>query len=130
MKFLTLLAIFAVLASLPMVAAAKEADKGRLELTSPAWIGTTQLRPGDYQVDWSGNGPAVQVRFLQHHNQVAQAPAQVIELKKPASEDAVVFTPLKNGKAHAIEEIDFQNNSQALKMGAGSKATNAGLAER
>ena len=117
MKFLTLLTIFAALASLPVVAATKEANKGHLELTSPAWIGTTQLKPGDYQVDWSGNGPAVQVRFLQHHDLVAQVPARVIELKKPASRDAVVLKRGEHGKAQAIDEIDFQNNSQALKMG-------------
>jgi hypothetical protein len=130
MKFLTLLTLLAAFASLPLLAAAKETDKGHLELTSPAWIGATQLKPGDYQVDWNGNGPTVQVRFLKHHDLFAQAPARIVELKKPARSDALVFKPIKNGEAQAIDEIDFQNHSQALKMEPGANGTHTGVARR
>jgi hypothetical protein len=50
-----------------------------LSLSNPATIGSSQLQPGQYKVVWEGNGPEVQVSFLQGKKTVATVPAKLVE---------------------------------------------------
>jgi hypothetical protein len=110
----SLIAVFALF--LPLFAIAKEKDEGKLQLTDSVRIGTTQLKPGDYKVEWNGSGPMVKVDFLENHKTVATSRGKIIDLKKPATEDAYVLKPVQNGQAKTIEEIDFANRTQALRI--------------
>jgi hypothetical protein len=114
LRFVSLIAVFALF--LPVFAIAKEKDEGKLQLTDSVRIGTTQLEPGDYKVEWNGAGTMVKVNFLENHETVATSTGKIIDLKKPATEDEYVLRPVKNGKAKTIEEIDFANRTQALRI--------------
>jgi len=114
LRYFSLIAVFALF--LPAFAIAKEKDAGKLQLNDSVRIGTTQLTPGNYTVEWNGAGPVVKVNFLENHKIVANSTARIIDLKKPATEDAYVLKPVKNAKAQTIEEIDFANRTQALRI--------------
>lgn len=113
-RAVSLIAVFALF--LPVFAIAKEKDEGKLQLTDTVRIGTTQLKPGDYKVEWNGAGPMVKVDFLENHKTVATSNGKIIDLNKPATDDAYVLKPVKNGNAQTIEEIDFVNRTQALRI--------------
>src|ERR1700756_2587699 len=98
LRFVSLIAVLALF--LPGLAIAKQQkDEGKLQLTDSVRIGTTQLKPGDYKVEWNGAGPMVKVNFLENHKTIATSRGKIIDLKKPATEDAYVLKSLKNGRA-------------------------------
>jgi hypothetical protein len=101
---------------LPAAALAREKDQGKLELTNRALVGSTQLAPGTYKVEWTGSGPEVQVNFLQHDKTVATARGEVIKLQMPYSSGAVVLGTPKNGEPRRIEQIDFSDRTEALQI--------------
>ena len=115
LRFVALITGFALF--LPGLAIAKQQkNEGKLQLTDSVRIGTSQLKPGNYKVEWDGAGPMVKVNYLENHKTVATSTGKIIDLKKPATEDSYVLKPLKNGKAKTIEEIDFSNRTQALRI--------------
>ena len=108
--------ISAITLLLPAFALASESGKTKLQLTDPVEIGSTRLPPGNYEVEWNGNGTTLNVNFLKNDKTVATAPGKFIELKKPAPYDALVLKPTDHGKAKTIDEIDFAHRAQALQI--------------
>lgn len=118
---MTMLKIASLIAAatllLPAAAFAREEkDQGKLDLTNHALVGSTQLSPGTYKVEWNGAGTDVQVNFLQHDKTVATARGKLIELERPYSSGAVVLGAAKNGQPRRLEEIDFSNRTEALQI--------------
>ncbi|HVO80156.1 MAG TPA: hypothetical protein VMT28_05465 [Terriglobales bacterium] len=117
MKFARHLALLATLSLLvPLSALAKDRNQGSMQLTQAAQIGSTQLSPGDYTVKWTGSGPAVHVSIMQHNKAVAAASGTIVDQKRPAPYDDVVLKPVANSKQMRIEEIDFANRKEALRL--------------
>src|SRR5271155_4392797 len=77
----------ALLLASSALAATKPAS---LELTNPVMVNGTTLKPGEYKVQWEGDGPNVEVSILQGKNVVVKAPAHVVELQIAAADDAAV----------------------------------------
>jgi len=66
------------------------ANKGNLQLEYPVMVdGTTTMKPGDYKVQWEGNGPNVELSIIQGKKIIAKVPARVVELEMPYLADAV-----------------------------------------
>lgn len=117
MKCVRLFAITAVVVLfLPAVMAAKDKDEGKVQLTTPVQLGTTELQPGEYTVEWTHAGSSVKVNFLQHDKTLATTSGKVVELKHPSPYDAVVLKPTKSGHGKTIDEIDFDNRTEALRI--------------
>jgi hypothetical protein len=113
MKCRSLLCLLAGLALLlPVAAVAKDKDQGKVQLANPVHIGTTQLKPGTYKVEWSGNGPVVNINFVRNDKTVATTSGRVVHLKKASPYNAVVV----NTKAKTLDEIDFSNRTEALRI--------------
>lgn len=110
-KFLFLLAGVALL--LPLSAMAKDnGNEGKFTISEPVQVGSTQLKPGDYKVQWDGTGDAVQVKILQGKKTVATSSGKIINRDQPAPYNSVV---LKNTSgARTINEIDFGSRKEAL----------------
>ena len=68
LKYLALLPTFALLSSLG--ALARDNSKPTVSFQDSVEVGSTQLKAGDYKVEWQGTGPAVHLTFLQHGNTV------------------------------------------------------------
>jgi hypothetical protein len=113
-RFIPLIAAIALL--LPSAMLARTKDEGKIQLSDPVQIGTTQLSPGNYTVAWTGTGPNVQVTFRQHKQIVATTKGTILERKNPSPYDDVVLKPSQNGNAKTIDEIDFNNRKEALRI--------------
>jgi hypothetical protein len=114
-KYLTLLACISLL--MPLSALAKTKNEGSLQLVQAVQVGSTQLTPGNYKVVWNGTGPMVKVSIMQHDKTVATASGKIISQKYPAPYDDVVLKPVaQNSKKMRIEEIDFNNRKEALRI--------------
>jgi len=111
-KYLAFIAALAILSSLN--AFARDKNQGNLRLFEPAQIGTTQLQPGNYKVEWTGNGSDVQVNVLKDKQTVATTTGQLKTLGEAVSQDTVVTQPTENNNARQIVEIDFGSHKQAL----------------
>lgn len=107
------LTLFALLLSVS--AFAKDTNKGKMNLSSATQVAGTQLQPGDYTVEWSGAGPAAQVKFIRHGKTVATAQGNVVELKNRSPYDQVIVSTA--GGQNVIQEIDFGNKTTAVRFG-------------
>lgn len=68
--------------------AGDNANKGTLRLDDKVTVSGTALNPGQYKLEWSGDGPDVQVKVLKGHDTVATFAARVSEQKVPFKSDA------------------------------------------
>jgi|HubBroStandDraft_4_1064222.scaffolds.fasta_scaffold04529_3 hypothetical protein len=110
------IAIVAVLASgLSLNAFAKDKNETRITLSDSVQVGTTDLKPGDYKLQWDGNGPDVQVKVLQGKNVVATVPAKLAQGKSGWRTDAITTRTV--GKVNTLDEVDFAGGKQSLVFG-------------
>lgn len=113
----SLLSVAALAIGMSTMSFAAEKNQGKFTLTDRATIGSTELRPGEYKAQWEPqNGNDVKVEILQRGKVVATTQGQLKTLDHPAPYDAVV-TKDAGSNAKAIDEIDFNNRTQALVLG-------------
>ena len=111
--------------ALLLASSAFAATKPTLQLSHPATVNGTTLQPGEYKVQWEGNGPNVEISILQGKNVVAKAPAHVVELGTPSADDAAVLR--KNDKGpNALASIRFQGKKLSLVLGEASEGMQEG----
>jgi hypothetical protein len=106
------IAIVAVLASgLSLSAIAKDKNETRISLSDSVQVGATDLKPGDYTLQWEGDGPDVQVKVLKGKNVVATVPAK---LAQGTSGYANAITTRTVGNVKTLDEVDFAGGKQSL----------------
>ncbi|HZQ67295.1 MAG TPA: hypothetical protein VFA68_02150 [Terriglobales bacterium] len=121
-KHLFLFAAMALL--LPLTAMAKDnSNSGKFTVSEKVKVGSTELKPGDYKVEWDGSGDSVQVKIMQGKNTVATTSGKLVNHDTPAPYNAVILNDATGG-GKAISEIDFGKRKEALvlsdgQMGAG-----------
>lgn len=104
MKYAKYLALLATLTLLtPFCALARERNQHSVDIHNSVQVGTTQLKPGSYKVEWQEDGPAVNVRFVQGGKTVV------------TQDDMVMRTTSAN--KNVLEEIDFGHQKEALVFG-------------
>ncbi len=91
-------------------------QKKNVQVADQVVLAGKTLAPGQYKVEWQGNGPNVKVNFLKSGKTVLTAPARVAQLKTKAPYDAVVENTRKNG-TKTITEIQWNNQREALMFG-------------
>src|ERR1700674_5438895 len=69
-------------------------------------IGTTELKPGNYKVEWQGTGPAVEVSFRQNGKTVVTVPGTFKTNDVQVTQDEVVTEATGTGTS-TLKEIDF-----------------------
>jgi hypothetical protein len=69
-------------------ALAADANKGKLYLQDTTIVDGKPLNPGSYTVEWTGNGPTVQVALVRGKQTVATFPAHIKEQPTPNHYDA------------------------------------------
>ena len=116
MKLFRLAFMVALVSALPLLSFA--ATKKTVTISDPTTVGGTLLKPGEYQVIWSGTGPNVQVNFEKNSKTVATAQASVKEQKNPY--DNALELKSASGNTKALSQIDFKNESLVFQPGAGS----------
>lgn len=113
MKAVRSLVMASLLIVIPILSFA--ATKKSITLDEPVAVGSTVLKPGDYKVQWDGNGSNVQVKFLRNNKEVASAPA-TIDNKKSGYDGALDLTGSSNN-AKQLRAIDFKDMSIRFDQG-------------
>jgi hypothetical protein len=112
-KYLMLLCMFTFL--LPGMGFARAKNQGTMQLMEPARVGSTELQPGTYKVEWNDAGPEVQVNIMHHKDTVATTTGELKTNDAAATQDAVVLKPAPdNSSVKQIAEIDFGSRKEAL----------------
>lgn len=116
MRFLNYLVVSTLFTLLiPASGFARSNNRGTMNLDQPAMVGSTQLQPGSYKVEWNGTGPNVHVNIMQHNNTVASTTGELKTNDQAASQDAVVLRPAPdNSSQKEVAEIDFSKHKEAL----------------
>ena len=65
-----------------------DANKGKLHLQDTTIVDGKPLNRGSYTVEWTGNGPTVQVTLVRGKQTVATFPAHITEQPTPNHDDA------------------------------------------
>jgi hypothetical protein len=90
-------------------------NKGSLRLDEKVSVDGTPLNPGNYKVEWTGDGPEVKVSILQGGQTVATFPAHVTDQKATQSADAYASAKQPNGDK-ALTAIYFGGKHYSLQV--------------
>jgi hypothetical protein len=125
MKFATVSKSLVLGLALLLASSAFAATKASLQLSNPVVVNGTQLKPGDYNLQWEGSGPNVELSIMQGKKVVAKVPAHVVDLDRPATYDAAV-TKKNDSGPNSLAGIRFQGKKLSLELGEASDSMQAG----
>jgi hypothetical protein len=105
------------LASLLLGASAFAAPttKGTLKLFEPVTVQGKQLAPGQYTVEWNGEGPNVQLSIASGKNAVANVPARVVPVSPKNATSGYSSTKQQDGST-ALTNVFFQGKAFELQI--------------
>ncbi|HXE90027.1 MAG TPA: hypothetical protein VNK82_03590 [Terriglobales bacterium] len=79
MKSRTIVGLAALLIlAIPISAWGVKKSSATVSFSEPVKLAGTELKPGEYRIEWTGEGPEVQVSLLQGRQAVATAPARLL----------------------------------------------------
>lgn len=125
MKFAIVSKSLVMGAALLLASSAFAATKANLSLNHSTNVNGTQLKAGDYKLEWDGSGPDVEVSILQGKNVVAKVPAKLVDLQKSSQNDATVIKNNEDGSS-TLAGVRFQGKKYALELGESSDGMQAG----
>lgn len=104
-----LIAVATLLLAFPVWAGS---NKAQLTVTQSTTIGSTQLKPGNYNLEVKENAAQLRVTDADNGKVIAQVPVQWITLKDKPSTTAVIVNE------NQVTEVDFGGKTQAIRVGA------------
>jgi hypothetical protein len=117
----TLLMGFALL----LASSAFAASKADLILQHPTSINGTQLKAGEYKLEWEGTGPNVELSIKQGRKVLAKVPAKLVDLPVAPDNDAAVVKMGEDGSRNLAGArfagkkfaIDLQESNDGIQAG-------------
>jgi hypothetical protein len=128
MKFATICRSLIMGLVLLLASSAFAGTKANLTLLSSATVNGTQLKPGDYKLEWEGSGPDVDVSIMQGKKVLAKVPAKLVDLDAPAQNNAAVVKRNSDGTS-SLAGARFQGKKVALEVGESSGGMQAGSSQ-
>ena len=114
MKQIKYTALLSMIALLPTVSAlARDKNQHSVEISDSVQVGGTQLKPGNYKLEWQGTGPEVQVNFVRDGKTIATAPGTLKTNDPHVTQDDIV-TDTTSANTKTLTEIDFSHNKESL----------------
>ncbi len=101
------------------------ANKGSFHLVEPVTLNGKQLAEGQYEAQWDGSGPDVQVTILSHRKVITTVPGRLIELTHKGVNDSTTSNKNDDG-TRSLTEIDFAGKKYALDLRTATAATDSG----
>ena len=103
------------------------AGKGTLHLYESVDVQGKQLAPGEYKLEWSGEGPKVELNITSSKKSVVSVPAQLVSVGEEYTTDGYAAKKSEDGK-NALTEIFFHGKSYELRLvdQAGGEASQPG----
>jgi hypothetical protein len=111
--YLTVVLTLTCLLGLGGSARAARGNARSVEISDVVQIGSTQLKPSNYKVEWQGTGPAVQVSFQQNGKTMVTVPGTLKTNDDQVTQDAIVTEATSAGTS-TLKEIDFGHQKLAL----------------
>jgi hypothetical protein len=111
LKYAALLSTLALLS--PVGALARDKNQHSVVIPDSMQVGSVQLEPGNYKVEWQGTGPEVQVNFVRNGKTVATVAGTLNANDKRVVQDAIV-TDTTSSK---LKEIDFGRDKESVIFG-------------
>jgi len=105
-------------------AVAARAARGTLHLYESLNVQGQQLPPGDYEVEWNGEGPKVELNIINGKKTVASVPAQVVTLNEKYPTDGYASKQSEDGTS-SLTEIFFHGKNYELRLGNQASAETA-----
>jgi hypothetical protein len=90
MKFATISKTLMMGLALLLASSAFAATKAHLGLTTSTTVNGTKLKAGDYQLQWEGSGPNVEVSIMQGKKVLTKVNARVVDLNSRSQNDAAI----------------------------------------
>jgi hypothetical protein len=115
MKFATVSKSLLMGLALLLASSAFAATKENLQLFNPTLVNGTQLKAGEYKVEWDGTGPNVEVSIMQGKKVLTKTQARVVDLTTPAENSAAVITKNSDGTS-SLESVRFSGKKFALEL--------------
>jgi hypothetical protein len=115
MKFATVTKLAILALALILASSAFAATKANLHVNNTLTVNGTNLKPGDYKLQWDGTGPDVEVSILQGKNVVAKVPAKVVDLSAAPQSDATV-TRHNNDGSSSLAGVRFEGKKFAIEV--------------
>jgi len=112
-KYSLYVAALSTLALLFPLGASARDNKHSVDIPAEVQIGSTQLKPGNYTVEWQGTGPAVQVSFRRDGKTMVTVPGTLKTNDDQVTQDAIV-TEATSADTSTLKEIDFAHQKEAL----------------
>jgi YVTN family beta-propeller protein len=122
MKFATFSKSIVLSLSLILAWSAFAATKDTFQIGNPVTVNGTVLKPGEYIVQWDGNGPNVVLSILQGKKEMAKGMARLVELTAPAGKNEAIERE-NTGEANTLTGIRFQGKTAALELEAEAAGT-------
>jgi hypothetical protein len=116
MKFATVTKSLVLASALFIASSAFAAAKATIQLHNVTTINGTQLKPGEYKLQWDGSGPNVEVSILQGKNVVTKVQAKLVDLDYKPANDAAVTKKNDDGSV-SLTGVRFEGRKQALQIG-------------
>jgi hypothetical protein len=103
-------------------AVAGNSNRGTLKVDETITVAGKQLPAGEYQVEWTGSGPTVEVSISGYKGSIAKVPAQLLPLNK-AEAGSGYSTSTDPAGNKALTGIFFGGKKYQLSIGEASSAT-------
>jgi hypothetical protein len=119
-KFIANLLAFSLL--LAASAVAGNTNKATLKVSETVSVGGKQLTAGQYQVEWAGSGPNVELTISDGRQTVAKVPAQILPVTKAEARNGYSINTDQAGNK-VLTGILFSGKKYQLSIGEASAAT-------
>jgi hypothetical protein len=107
---------------LATAAIAGNTNKGTLQVDETVTVGGKLLPAGRYQVEWTGDGPTVELSISSGRDTVAKLPAQILPIKKAHSGSGYATSADQAGNK-TLTEIFFSGKKYELSFSEATAAT-------
>jgi hypothetical protein len=97
------------------MAQAGETKKGTIHVREVLRVGDKELSPGDYKVEWAGDGPDVELAFSKGKGDVVKVPAKVVPAERANARDEYGTVKGDDGKK-SLKEISFAGKKYVLEL--------------
>jgi hypothetical protein len=89
---------------------ARNKNQKSVDIPDTVQVGGTQLKPGNYKMEWQGTGPDIQVTFLRDGKTVVTVPATLKTNDDQVTQDDIVTGSANN----TLQEVDFRRGKEAV----------------
>jgi len=93
--------------------------RANLQLSNPVKVSGQTIKAGDYELEWNGSGPNVELSIRRGKHVVAKVPARVVEQPTPAAYDAALTWRNDSGP-NTLIGIELRGKKVKLELTEGS----------